>query len=59
MNIGGARVGTIAEIDPVPSDTGEVTAELEIKLEKQVEPLSVDTTALVRPARSSASSTSS
>ena len=29
VNIGGARVGTIAEIDPVPSDTGEVTAELE------------------------------
>jgi virulence factor Mce-like protein len=49
VNIGGARVGTIAEIDPVPSDTGEVTAELEIKLEKQVEPLPVDTTALVRP----------
>ena len=49
VNIGGARVGTIADIEPVQNETGAATAEIEIKLNKEVEPLPVDTTVLVRP----------
>jgi virulence factor Mce-like protein len=49
VNIGGARVGTVSEINPVPSASGVATAELKVKLTKDVEPLPSDTAVLVRP----------
>ncbi len=49
VNIGGARVGTVSEISPVPSDNGDATAELKLRLDKDIEPLPTDTTVLVRP----------
>jgi virulence factor Mce-like protein len=49
VNIGGARVGTVSEINPVPSKNGDATAELKLKLNKDVEPLPSDTSVLVRP----------
>jgi phospholipid/cholesterol/gamma-HCH transport system substrate-binding protein len=49
VNIGGARIGTVSEINPVPSDNGDATAEVKLKLDKDVQPLPTDTTVLVRP----------
>ena len=49
VRIGGARVGVIDEIEPVPSDSGEPSAEISMKLDTDLEPLPVDSTFLVRP----------
>ena len=49
VRIGGARVGVIDEIEPVPSDSGDPAAELSMKLDADLEPLPVDSTFLVRP----------
>ncbi len=49
VRIGGARVGTVSKITPVPSATGQPTARLDLKLDRAIEPLPVDTTFMVRP----------
>ena len=50
VRIGGQRVGTVSEITPVRGDDAEVpTAEVELKLEEQVDPLPVDSTMIIRP----------
>ena len=49
VNIGGARIGTVSEINPVANNNGDATVELRLKLNKEVEPLPADTTVLVRP----------
>ena len=49
VRIGGARVGLIDEIEPVPSETGDPTVRLGLKLDKSVEPVPVDSTIIVRP----------
>ena len=50
VRIGGQRVGAVSEITPVPGDGDEPpTAEVELKLEKQVDPLPVDSTMIIRP----------
>ena len=49
VRIGGARVGTVSEITPVPSASGEPRARLELKLDRDIQPLPVDTTFIVRP----------
>jgi virulence factor Mce-like protein len=50
VRIGGQRVGTVSEITPVPGDgDAPPTAEVELKLEEQVEPLPVDSTMIIRP----------
>jgi virulence factor Mce-like protein len=50
VRIGGQRVGGVTEITPVPGENGEPpSAELELKLEKQVDPLPVDSTMMIRP----------
>src|SRR5688572_12010674 len=50
VRIGGQRVGGVTEITPVPGENGQPpTAELELKLEKQVDPLPVDSTMMIRP----------
>jgi virulence factor Mce-like protein len=49
VNIGGARVGSVSDITPVPRANGEATAEIEVKLRKNLEELPSDTTVLIRP----------
>ena len=49
VRIGGARIGVISDIDARPNPDGEPTALLEMKLDKEVEPLPVDSNFLVRP----------
>ena len=50
VRIGGQRVGAVSEITPKPGqDGGSPTAEVQLKLDKQVEPLAVDSTMIIRP----------
>lgn len=49
VRIGGARVGSVSKISPVASASGKPTARLHLKLDKELEPLPVDTTMIVRP----------
>ena len=50
VRIGGQRVGGISEINPIPGQDGEPpSAEVQLKLEKQVDPLPVDSTMIIRP----------
>jgi virulence factor Mce-like protein len=49
VRIGGARVGVIDEITAVPSDDGNATALLSMKLDDDLEPLPVNSTFLIRP----------
>ncbi len=49
VRIGGARVGTIADIDVKTTREGRNTAQLTFKLDKAVEPLPKDSTIIVRP----------
>jgi virulence factor Mce-like protein len=50
VRIGGERVGAVSEITPVPGENNQPpTAKVELKLEKQVDPLPVDSTIIIRP----------
>ena len=50
VRIGGQRVGAVSEINAVPGEDGNPpTAEVELKLEKKVDPLPVDSTMIIRP----------
>jgi virulence factor Mce-like protein len=50
VRIGGQRVGAISEITPVPGDgDSPPTAEVQMKLEKIVDPLPKDSTMIIRP----------
>ncbi len=49
VRIGGARVGTVSKITPVPSASGKPSARLNLKLDRDIQPLPVDTTFIVRP----------
>jgi virulence factor Mce-like protein len=49
VRIGGVRVGTVRSVVPVQLEDGEVAAELELRLDKNAEPLPVDSTIMVRP----------
>jgi len=50
VRIGGQRVGAVSEINAVPGEGDEPpTAEVELKLEQQVDPLPVDSTMIIRP----------
>ncbi len=49
VRVGGTRVGTVADINPVTRPNGVVTAQLGLKLETVVEPLPADTRVLIRP----------
>jgi ABC-type transporter Mla subunit MlaD len=51
VRIGGSRVGVVSEVDPVIQnpDTGEVAAELTLKLDKSAEPIPTDSTMIIRP----------
>jgi virulence factor Mce-like protein len=48
VRIGGVQIGTISSIDPVQQADGAVTARLNLKLNKSVEPIPTDSTVIVR-----------
>jgi len=49
VRIGGARVGVVKSVVPVQVGGGAVAAELSLSLDKNVEPLPVDSTMIIRP----------
>ena len=49
VRIGGARVGSISEIQPKLREDGSTYAQVTMKLDKDIEPLPADSTLLVRP----------
>jgi ABC-type transporter Mla subunit MlaD len=49
IRIGGVLVGTVKSVVPVQLENGKVVAELSLSLDKNVEPLPVDSTIEVRP----------
>ncbi|HET7443578.1 MAG TPA: MlaD family protein [Solirubrobacterales bacterium] len=49
VRIGGVRVGVVKSVVPVQLENGEVAAELSLSLDKNAEPLPVDSTVMVRP----------
>jgi virulence factor Mce-like protein len=49
VRIGGVRVGIVKKVVPVQLENGEVAAELTLSLDKNAEPLPVDSTLTVRP----------
>ncbi len=48
VRVGGVRVGTVTAVTPVQESDGTVHAKLDLKLDKSVEPLPVDSTIVVR-----------
>jgi virulence factor Mce-like protein len=49
VRIGGARVGSISDIEPKRREDGSTYAQVTMKLDKGIEPLPSDSTLLVRP----------
>jgi ABC-type transporter Mla subunit MlaD len=49
VKIGGSRVGQVVLIRPKTWPDGRVTALIDMKLDKQIEPLAVDSTVQIRP----------
>ena len=49
VRIGGVRVGSVTNIEPVTYGNGSVAAVLTLQLETDVKPLPVDSTVLIRP----------
>jgi virulence factor Mce-like protein len=48
VRVGGIRVGTVQSVEPVQHSDGTATAKVNLKLDKRVDPLPVDTTVAVR-----------
>jgi virulence factor Mce-like protein len=49
VRIGGVRVGIVRSVVPVQLGDGNIAAELTLRLDKNVEPLPVDSTIMIRP----------
>ncbi|MGE5408582.1 MAG: MlaD family protein, partial [Syntrophothermus sp.] len=49
VRVGGVRVGVVQSVAPVHLENGNVAAQLDLTLDKSVEPLPVDSTITVRP----------
>jgi ABC-type transporter Mla subunit MlaD len=49
VRIGGARVGVVKSVIPVQTGNGQVAAELNLSLDKNVEPLPDNSTMIIRP----------
>jgi len=49
VRIGGVRVGIVKSVVPVQLEDGKVAAELSLSLDKNAEPLPVDSTIMIRP----------
>jgi virulence factor Mce-like protein len=48
VRVGGVRVGLVEQIEPVEQEDGSAVAELDLKLDQDLEPLPVDSTMIVR-----------
>jgi virulence factor Mce-like protein len=48
VRIGGVRVGTVERVDPITQEDGSVAAELDLSLDKSVEPIPEDSTVIIR-----------
>ena len=48
VRIGGVRVGLVTAIEPIQHEDGSVTAELDLKLDEDAQPVPVDSTVIVR-----------
>ena len=48
VRVGGSRVGSVSAITPVPNPKGKPSAQLQLKLDRSVEPLPIDSTFVVR-----------
>ena len=48
VRVGGVRVGTVQTVTPVQNPNGSVEAKLDLKLDRSVDPLPVDSTFVVR-----------
>lgn len=49
VRVGGARVGVISDLEPKQREDGSTYAQVTMKLDKEIEPVPVDSTLLVRP----------
>ena len=49
VRVGGKRIGAITSIEPVKTASGRFVSQLDLKLEKAIEPLRSDTVVTVRP----------
>ena len=49
VRIGGARVGVVKSVKPVHEADGKIAAELNLSLDKNVEPLPANSTMIIRP----------
>ncbi len=49
VRLGGTRVGTVTQITPQTLPDGEVVADLNLKLQRSIEPLPADTMVMIRP----------
>jgi virulence factor Mce-like protein len=49
VRVGGVRVGIVKSVVPVQLEDGNVAAELDLSLDKNVDPLPVDSTITIRP----------
>lgn len=49
VRIGGARVGVVKSVVPVQTGHGQIAAELSLSLDKNVQPLPVNSTLIIRP----------
>jgi ABC-type transporter Mla subunit MlaD len=49
VRIGGARVGVLKSVVPVQTGNGQIAAELDLSLDKNVEPLPKNSTMIIRP----------
>jgi virulence factor Mce-like protein len=49
VRIGGVRVGIVKEVKPVQLGDGKIAADLSLSLDKNVEPLPVDSKMIIRP----------
>jgi virulence factor Mce-like protein len=48
VRVGGARVGVVEEIEPQQDEDGNLSARLNLKLDRDVDPIPVDSTVIVR-----------
>ena len=48
VRVGGVRVGVVEQIDPHQDEDGNLSVQLDLKLDRDVEPIPVDSTVIVR-----------
>jgi virulence factor Mce-like protein len=48
VRVGGVRVGAVDSVEPVQEEDGSIAAKLDLSLDKQIEPLPLDSTVVIR-----------